>query len=137
MKSDITQHAIAYLGAAATFFALDFLWLGAIAKQFYRDRLGALMADQINVAPAVLFYLVYVVGILVFAVAPSLASGSWRSAALYGGLFGFFCYATYDFTNLATLRGWPLSLVVVDVAWGTVLTALAATAGYAAVRLVQ
>ncbi|MEM1307807.1 MAG: DUF2177 family protein, partial [Pseudomonadota bacterium] len=77
---------------------------------------------------------VYCIGIVIFAVAPALTSGQWTTAALYGALFGFFCYATYDMTNLATLRDWPLRMSLVDIAWGTVLTGFAATSGFFATR---
>ncbi len=129
-------HVTAYLATAAAFFPLDFLWLGLVAREFYRSRLGPLLLQPFNMPAAVGFYAVYVVGIVIFAVAPALAAGSWRTALVYGGLFGFFCYATYDMTNLATLKGFPVSVAAVDIVWGTVLTATAATIGYAITRAV-
>lgn len=128
------SYAIAYLATAVVFFALDYLWLTRIAGSFYRDRLGELMADEVNLAVAGAFYTVYVVGIVIFAVAPALRSGQWQDAVLYGCLFGFFAYATYDFTNLATLRNWPLDVTVVDVAWGTFVTGVSATASFLVAR---
>ena len=121
---------MAYLAAAVAFFALDYVWLAKVAKTFYRDRLGALLHDKPNMTVAILFYLLFVVGVIIFAVAPALRDGSWMTALLLGGLFGFFTYATYDLTNLATLKNWPLSVVVVDIAWGTGLTGLTALIGY-------
>ena len=128
------SYAIAYLATAVVFFAIDYVWLTRIAGSFYRDRVGALMADEVNFAVAGAFYTVYVVGIVIFAVSPALKSGNWQDALIYGLLFGFFAYATYDITNLATLRDWPVTVAVVDVIWGTVLTGMAAVAGYLAAR---
>ncbi len=128
------HYLVAWIATAITFFAIDLVWLGMVAKSFYRDRIGALMLDQINISAAVIFYLVYVVGIVIFAVAPALQSGSWTTALVFGALFGFFAYATYDMTNLATLRGWPLEVVVVDVLWGTVITGASATVGFLVTR---
>jgi uncharacterized membrane protein len=132
----MTRYVIAYLATAGVFFALDFLWLGVLMKSFYNDRLAHLMAEQVSVAPAALFYLAYVAGIVIFCVAPALESGSWRTALVFGALFGFFAYGTYDMTNLATLRGWPLSVSLVDLAWGTALTAASAVAGTLVTRAV-
>ncbi len=130
------QYLIAWVATAVTFFAIDFVWLGVVAKTFYRERIGALMLDEINVSAAVIFYLVYVVGIVIFAVAPALQSGSWVSALTFGALFGFFAYATYDMTNFATLRGWPVEVVVVDILWGTFLTGASALIGFLITRTV-
>jgi len=127
-------HAIAYGATALIFLALDYIWLAHVAGSFYRERLAGLMAEQVNFAVAGLFYLVYVVGIVIFAVAPALRSGNWQDAALYGCLFGFFAYATYDVTNLATLRDWPVVVTVVDIAWGTLVTGVSATAGFLIAR---
>ncbi|ODR99138.1 hypothetical protein AUC69_09415 [Methyloceanibacter superfactus] len=128
---------VAYIAAAAGFLLLDFLWLGFVAKGFYRQEIGALLLDQFNMVAAIGFYLVFVVGIVIFAVLPALQTGSWKTALLYGALFGFFTYATYDMTNLATLKGWSLSVTFVDIAWGTLLTGTASLLGYAAARAVS
>ena len=125
---------IAYGATALVFFGLDFLWLGTVANSFYRGQLGPLMAEQVNIPVAALFYALYVVGLVIFAVAPALAAGSWKTALMYGALFGFFAYATYDLTNLATLRDWPAALSVVDLIWGTVLSGTSATLGYLITR---
>jgi uncharacterized membrane protein len=124
------KYVVAYLAAGITLFAVDLVWLGIVAKSFYRDQIGPLMLDQINIPAAILFYALYVVGVVIFAVAPALHASSWRTAIVLGALFGFFAYATYDMTNLATLRGWPIAVVVVDIAWGTFLTAISATAAF-------
>jgi len=122
---------IAYLAALPAFVVVDLLWLGVIAKGFYRGALRPVMVDRIRVAPALLFYLVYPAGLTLFAIAPALATGDIARAAALGGAFGFFAYATYDLTNLATLRDWPVRLTILDLAWGTVLSAAAAVAGFA------
>ena len=108
------------------FFAIDLLWLGIIAKKFYRSNLGHILSDEVNWKAAIIFYLVYICGILIFAVRPAIASSSWRQAVLFGGLYGFFTYATYDLTNMALINNWPLSIVIVDIIWGVCLCALVA-----------
>jgi uncharacterized membrane protein len=128
--------AVAYLVVLALFALVDTLWLGVVARGFYRAELGALLAPQVRLDAAVLFYLVYAAGIVVFAVAPAIRAESLLTALVKGGLFGFFAYATYDLTNLATLRDWPLRMSLVDIAWGTALTAGCAVAGGLAARVV-
>lgn len=123
-------HVTAYLATAVVFFTLDLLWLGWLARDFYRGQLGALARPTPILPVAAAFYALYVVGIVIFAVAPAIEAGSWRTAAMLGALFGFFAYATYDLTNIATLRDWPVRMSVVDLAWGTALTAASAAAGY-------
>ncbi len=131
------QLVIAYVATALVFLAIDFVWLTQVATRFYYDRLGHLLMDKPNLVAAGLFYILYVVGIVVFAVAPALKGESIATALIYGALFGFFTYATYDLTNFATLRNWPLAVVAVDVAWGTFLAAFSAGAGYYLTRLVS
>jgi len=124
--------AAAYLGCAATFLALEALWIGWIAKRFYLAALGSMMRAQPDIGVAFAFYVIYLVGMVVFAVLPSFDHGFER-AALLGALYGFCAYATYDLTNLATLRDFPAKLAAVDLIWGTCSTAVAASAGaYAA-----
>jgi uncharacterized membrane protein len=127
---DMMKYVVAYATGLATLFFVDMVWLGIVARSFYREQIGPLMLDQINVPAAVLFYALYLSGVVIFAVAPALHANSWPTAIILGALFGFFCYATYDMANLATLRDWPLAMVVVDIAWGTFLTAVSATAAY-------
>jgi uncharacterized membrane protein len=121
-----------YLAAALVMGALDFLWLRTTVGPIYQPALGAVLAEKPNMPAAIAFYLVYVAGILVFAIRPALADGDWKTALFKGALFGLFAYSTYDLTNLATLKVWSVKISVMDIAWGTVLTAAAASAGAAA-----
>ncbi|WP_026379156.1 DUF2177 family protein [Afifella pfennigii] len=128
---------IAYLMTAIVFFGIDYVWLSQMGGTFYKDRLGELMAERPNFAVAGLFYLVYVGGLVYFAVWPALVSGSWTTALVAGALLGFVAYGTYDMTNLATLKNWPVSVTIVDVVWGTCLTGFSALAGYFLTRWVS
>ena len=121
-------YLIAYLVCILVMGGLDFLWLSNTSDALYHRDLGPLLADNPNMTVAVIFYLGFIVGILIFAVRPALASGDWRTAALYGALFGFFAYATYDLTNFATMRVWTLRVTLLDIAWGTFLTGTVASA---------
>jgi uncharacterized membrane protein len=125
-----------YLIALPVFFAIDMVWLGLVAKGFYRRQIGFLMRDGVNWPAAIVFYLLFILGLVVFVVAPAVDEGSWVRAVLFGALFGLVAYATYDLTNLATLRDWPLLLTVVDLVWGAVLAGSVSVATYAiAVRI--
>lgn len=126
----IQKLLLGYLLTAVVFFAIDLLWLGVIAKNLYQKQIGHLMAEQVNWTAAMIFYLLFIIGILIFAVLPAVEKNSLQHALLYGVLFGFFTYATYDLTNLATLRDWPVKVVVIDIFWGMILTGSVATAGY-------
>jgi uncharacterized membrane protein len=123
-----------YLATIPIFFALDMLWLGVVAKSLYREQIGFLLKTEFNWPAAFLFYGIFIAGILFFAVAPALETGMWTKALLLGALFGFFTYATYDLTNLATVRDWPVLITAVDLAWGTVLSALVATGSFFVAR---
>jgi uncharacterized membrane protein len=128
----------AYAACALVMGGLDYLWLTNTVGPVYHRALGAVMADSPNMPAAVAFYLIYILGILVLAVRPALVDSDWRTAAINGALFGFFAYATYDLTNLATLKVWSLKVSLIDMAWGTVLTGVTATAGaWAALRLAE
>ena len=126
--------ALAFIFTTVVFLALDFMWLGFVAKDFYRTQIGPLLLEKPLLGVAVAFYLIYVVGILTFAVMPALEADSWVRAMTTGALLGLIAYSTYDLTNLATLRGWSAKLALIDLAWGTFVTSLAATAGYFATR---
>ena len=110
-----------YLLTVPVFFAIDILWLAYAARGFYKNNLGHLLSPEVNWPAAAVFYLVFIAGILIFAVVPALKSGSIGKAVLWGALFGFFTYATYDLTNMATLRNWPLKVAAADILWGIVL----------------
>jgi uncharacterized membrane protein len=110
-----------YFIALPVFFAIDFIWLALVARKFYVAQLGLLMKTNINWAAAITFYLLFIVGLVIFAIAPAMEKKSIAWAIVMGGLFGFFTYATYDLTNLATLKNWPLGVTVVDMIWGVVL----------------
>ncbi len=125
-------YLIAYLATGLAFLVLDALWLSKMVPAVYRPIIGSAALDSIRIAPAVLFYALYLVGIVIFAVAPALTAGRWTIAPMHGAMFGFFAYATYDLTNQATLRNWSTTLSLIDMSWGTVLTAVSATAGYLA-----
>jgi uncharacterized membrane protein len=122
----VKRYIILYLASLIVIIPIDFLFLGTVAKGFFAAEVGD-MLGEIRPAPAILFYLLYVVGILIF------VSGSvearWPSTLLYGALFGFFCYATFELTSLSLLKHWTWAVVVVDVCWGTFVTAVSSTLG--------
>lgn len=128
---------VAYLAAFVAFLAIDYVWLAYVARDFYRDRLGELMLDKPNLGVAAAFYLLYMVAVVVFAVNPALEKQQWQTALLYGGLLGLVAYGTYDITNLATLKSWPVSVSIVDMIWGAVLTATVATVSYLVANLLK
>jgi uncharacterized membrane protein len=113
-----------YFSTLLVFFIVDMVWLGLVARTFYSKYLGYLMAPSVNWLAAILFYLLFIVGVLVFVVLPGLKSGSLRDTLLRAALFGLITYATYDLTNLATIRDWPLLISVVDMLWGTALSVI-------------
>jgi len=119
-----------YLLTIPIFFLIDLLWLGVIAKNLYQKNLAHLLSPTVNWPAAIVFYLVYIAGIILFAVKPGLDELSLSRTVVWAALFGFFTYATYDLTNLATLRDWPLKVVVIDIIWGTVLCSLVSIGSY-------
>lgn len=119
-----------YLLTVPVFFAVDLLWLGVIARGLYKKYLGFILSPEVNWPAAIAFYVIYIAGILVFAVFPALRATSATKAIYLGALFGFFTYATYDLTNLATIKDWPLTIVFIDMAWGACLCAAVSLAGY-------
>lgn len=125
----------AYAGTFLTLLVCDGIWLGVVARNFYRDQLGALMLPSPNLAVAALFYLFFAAAVVVLAVLPALSAGSIGTALLHGAILGLAAYGTYDIINLATLRNWPLTMSLIDMAWGTLLTMLTAVGGYFAVRI--
>ena len=134
---NIKSILISYLLTFVVFLMVDMLWLGVIAKNTYQKYLGGFLADNVNWTAAVIFYLIFVVGISIFAIYPAVNKGSVFNAILMGALFGFFTYATYDLTNLATLKGWPLKIVFIDILWGSTLSAIVSFSGYYIVKWIN
>lgn len=118
-----------YCVALVIFLALDALWLGVIAKSLYQKELAHLMGP-VRFSAAALFYLIYLFGMIYFCLAPAIEIHSATKALVNGALFGFICYATYDLTNFATLKGWPLKIVIYDLSWGTFITGFSSFATY-------
>lgn len=119
-----------YAIALPVFFAIDMIWLGLVAKNFYRGQIGSLMKSDINWVAAITFYLLFLVGLVFFVIAPAVEKGSWVYALGIGAFFGLITYATYDLTNLATLKDWPILVTLVDMAWGSILGATVSVVTY-------
>jgi uncharacterized membrane protein len=126
----MTRYIAAYLATLIVFLAIDFVWLSSMANTLYRPVLKEILLPDFRLAPAIVFYLLFALGLVIFGVSAGIRSGNWTDALLFGALFGFFAYATYDLTNQATLKNWETRLSVIDMAWGTVVSGAAATAGY-------
>jgi uncharacterized membrane protein len=129
-------YVTAYIVSLIVFLGVDFVWLSTMGAALYRATLGDLLAPSVRLPPAIVFYLAYPIGIVVFAVMPALATESWLRGAALGALFGAIAYATYDLTNFATLRTWSLQITVLDIIYGTVATAAAAVVAYFAVKAI-
>lgn len=129
-----TKHLVAWAVAFVVLLVIDVVWLGFVAKGMYQQGMGDLMSPQPRLAFAAVFYLLYPIGLLVFAIVPGVEAQSVARAALLGGLFGLFCYGTYDLTNLAVVRNWPLALSFIDMTWGTLVSGVSAAAGAVAMR---
>ncbi len=110
-----------YAIALPVFFAIDMVWLGVVAKDFYRAQIGSLLRPDVNWMAAIIFYLIFIGGLVAFVITPAMEKGSWMNALLFGAFFGLVCYATYDLTNLAVAKDWPLLVTIVDLIWGMVL----------------
>lgn len=126
----MSDFIIRYIVAGALFAIIDGIWLSFVANKLYRSQLGSLLLDKPNLPAAIVFYLVFLVGLVVFVISPAMQSNDWKVALGLGALFGFVTYATYDLTNLATLKGYPLTITIVDLIWGTVLTASVSVAAF-------
>jgi uncharacterized membrane protein len=122
----LNRYSVLYIATLLIIVPIDFLFLGIVAKGFFTSQVGS-MLGEIRLAPAILFYLLYVVGIVIFVSGG--AGATWSSTLLYGALFGFFCYMTFELTSMSLLKNWSWAVVVVDIAWGTFVTALASAAG--------
>ncbi len=126
----------AYIGSGVAFAAVDFVWLTTMTDRLYKPVIGPIMAPKVDMTAAVAFYLIMIGGIVFLAIAPALKEGAWTRAALNGAVLGFVAYATYDLTNQATLAAWDVKLTILDLIWGTLLTTVAASAGYFAATAV-
>jgi uncharacterized membrane protein len=127
---------VGYAATLVVFCVVDFAWLGWIAKGFYQSQIGGLLLAQPNWVAAIAFYALYAVALMFFCVAPALDDGALTRVAVNGALFGLFAYMTYDLSNLATLKGWSVSLALVDMVWGAFVSAIASSVGYIAARAV-
>lgn len=132
---DFVKIIILYLSSLAVFFAIDMLWLGVISKNFYNAQLGHLLSPKVNWVPAIIFYLLFIAGILLFAVLPGVEAGSIGKTALMAACLGLVCYATYDLSNMATIKDWPLIVTVVDMIWGVTISTTVAVVGFYIGRL--
>ncbi len=134
---NIKSILLSYLLTFGVFLMVDMLWLGVVAKNLYQKYLGDFLTDKVNWTAAIIFYLIYVIGISIFAIYPAVNKDSVFHAVLMGALFGIFTYATYDLTNLATLKGWPLPIVFIDILWGAVLSAVVSYSGFYIVKWIN
>lgn len=125
-----------YLVTLAVFFVIDIIWLGFIGKGIYKEHIGFLMREKTNWIAAIMFYMVYIVGLIFFALNPALAKDSLMYAVLVGAFFGLITYGTYDMTNLATLKDWSMFIVVVDIIWGTVLCSVTTAISFTILRAI-
>ncbi len=125
----MNKYLSAYLATAVVMIALDMLWLGVIAKPLYQQGLGHLMAERPNLVAAAAFYVLYTFGLLLFSIVPNAVDAGWLKTTTTAAMFGLIAYATYDLSNLATLKDWPVMLSLIDMAWGATISAVSATAG--------
>ena len=124
-----------YVIAFIVFLAIDALWLGLVAPKFYKAQIGHLMAEKPNLIAALVFYLIFIAGLVYFVLLPAVTNDSWVIAFANGALFGFVTYATYDLTNYATLKNWPLTMVIVDLTWGLALSTSVSLVSYFIIQL--
>jgi uncharacterized membrane protein len=125
-----------YIIAFIVFFVIDLIWLGIVAKNLYQKQIGHLLKTDVNWIAAMVFYALFVAALVIFVLLPAVDKGTLSHAILYGALFGFITYATYDLTNLATLKDWPLSITIIDLAWGTFLGLSTSTVSYLIYNLI-
>jgi uncharacterized membrane protein len=127
----LVKYIAAYIATGLAFAVIDSIWLRNAYTKLYQPEIGdMLMKDGFRLGPAIAFYLLYILGMMVFAVGPAMASGRWQTALIQGAMLGFFCYMTYDLTNMATLKQWSLKVTILDMIWGTFLTGTASAAGF-------
>ena len=126
----IAKYIIGYVATGISFAVIDSVWLRNMYMRLYQPEIGEVLMKGVRMGPAVTFYLLYILGIIIFAFTPALKSGQWQTALINGAMFGFFCYMTYDLTNYSTLKVWSMKVTILDMIWGTFLTGSAAAAGY-------
>jgi uncharacterized membrane protein len=127
----ILKYITAYIATGLAFALIDSVWLRNMYGRLYKPEIGEMMmTNGFRLGPAIAFYLLYILGMMIFAVNPAFASGKWQTALIQGAMFGFFCYMTYDLTNMATLKQWSMKVTILDMIWGTVLTGSASAVGY-------
>ena len=131
----LTRYALGYLLTGLSFALIDSIWLRTMYTRLYQPEIGELLGG-LRLGPAIAFYLLYIGGMMWFAVGPALANGRWQTALVQGAVLGFMCYATYDLTNFATLKIWSMKVTLLDIMWGTVLTGSASLAGWAATQAI-
>lgn len=131
----LTRYALGYLLTGLSFALIDSIWLRTMYTRLYQPEIGELLGG-LRLGPAIAFYLLYIGGMMWFAVGPALANGRWQTALVQGAILGFMCYATYDLTNFATLKIWSMKVTLLDILWGTVLTGSASLAGWAATNAI-
>lgn len=131
------RYLYGYLATGGAFLVLDMIWLTFSASRLYRPVIGEIMADTVNLAPAVAFYLIYLTGVFVLAILPAAEANSWKRLLIHAAVFGFCAYATYDLTNQATLKVWSTTITLIDLAWGTFVTTAAASVGFLVMRAVR
>jgi len=131
----LTRYALGYLLTGLSFALIDSIWLRTMYTRLYQPEIGELLGG-LRLGPAIAFYLLYIGGMMWFAVGPALANGRWQTALVQGAVLGFMCYATYDLTNFATLKIWSMKVTLLDIIWGTVLTGSASLAGWAATQAI-
>ncbi len=133
----LVKYLVAYVATSLAFALIDSVWLRNAYTKLYQPEIGdMLMKDGFRLGPAIAFYLLYIIGMMIFAVVPAFASGRWQTALFQGAMLGFFCYMTYDLTNMATLKQWSMKVVILDIIWGTFLTGSASAAGYLATNAI-
>jgi uncharacterized membrane protein len=126
----IMRSLMLYGATLAVFFGIDLIWLAIMNKRFYAVQLNGLMSDKVQWVPAIIFYLLFIAALIILVVLPASEAGSWLKACALGALLGMVAYATYDLTNLSTIKNWPLVVTVVDIVWGTTISAIVATVSY-------
>lgn len=131
------RYLYGYLATGGAFLVLDMIWLTFSASRLYRPVIGEIMADTVNLAPAVAFYLIYLTGVFVLAILPAAEANSWKRLLIHAAVFGFCAYATYDLTNQATLKVWSTTITLIDLTWGTFVTTAAASVGFLVMRAVR